>query len=79
MLHKRANCRGRGPTTNITVCVIACGKAIWFCVIRGGGYHLAGEECHGYDKQAVKVGEKVPLCDKEGVEVGGEAAAHLLE
>ena len=44
-----------------------------------GGYHLAGEECHGYDKEAVKVGEKVPLCDKEGVEVGGEKAAHLLE
>ena len=44
-----------------------------------GGYHLAGEECHGYDEEAVKVGQYIPLRHEEGVEVGGEEGAHLLE
>ena len=42
-------------------------------------YHLAGEAGHGYDKEAVEVGDYVLLGDQQGVKIGGEGAAHLLE
>ena len=45
----------------------------------GASYHLTGEDCDGEDKQAVEVCDYIPLGGEEGVEVGGEKAAHLVE
>ena len=44
---------------------------------RRGTYHLAGKDCDGEDKEAVEVCDYIPLGGEEGVEVGGEKAAHL--
>ena len=46
---------------------------------RRGTYHLAGKDCDGEDKEAVEVGDYIPLGGEERVEVGGERAAHLVE
>ena len=54
------------------------GRLVW-SNLEEGGYYLDGEECDGDDKEAVKVGDHVSLHEEEGVEIGGEAEAHLAK
>ena len=54
------------------------GRLVW-SDLEGGRYHLIGEECDGDDEEAVKVGDHVSLHEEEGVEIGGEAEAHLVK
>ena len=55
------------------------GNLVWSNQKGGASYHLAGKDCDGEDKEAVEVCDYISLGGEEGVEVGGEKAAHLVE